>query len=187
MAPGAPLVHGDQADRIRCELSIGSDPRRNLAASASGSTGDVARGLAEADAVVERTYTTSKVQCTPVEPHVVYTKMDGERLVIHASTQVPWHLRRIVARALGIRENRIQVIKERIDRNRGKVRVAADLSQKGIADIDAEQRVQKVMADDALKQFEVELGMRSPETSAAPEAAKDLGPATEKATEKQTH
>jgi putative selenate reductase molybdopterin-binding subunit len=40
--------------------------------------------------------------------------MDGERLIIHASTQVPWHLRRIVAKVLGIRENRIRVIKERI-------------------------------------------------------------------------
>ncbi|HET6450784.1 MAG TPA: molybdopterin cofactor-binding domain-containing protein, partial [Spirochaetia bacterium] len=113
-APGAPLVHGDQHDRIRCELSIGNDPGRNLAASASGSTGDVAKGLAEADAVIERTYVTSRVQCTPVETHVVYTKMDGERLVIHASTQVPWHLRRIVAGVLGIRENRVQVIKERM-------------------------------------------------------------------------
>ena len=72
------------------------------------------KGFAEADAVIERTYSTSKVQCTPVEPHVVYTKMDGDRLVIHASTQVPWHLRRIVARVLGIRENRIRVIKERM-------------------------------------------------------------------------
>ncbi len=113
-AAGAPLVHGDQLDKIRCELSIGSDPRRNLAASAAGSIGDVEKGFAEADAVIERTYRTSKVQCTPVEPHVVYTKMDGDRLVIHASTQVPWHLRRIVARVLGIRENRIRVIKERM-------------------------------------------------------------------------
>ncbi len=40
--------------------------------------------------------------------------MDGDRLVIHASTQVPWHLRRIVARVLGIGENRVRVIKERI-------------------------------------------------------------------------
>jgi putative selenate reductase molybdopterin-binding subunit len=114
MADRAPLVHGDQLEKIRCELSIGSDPKRNLAASASGSTGDVEKGFAEADAVVERTYTTSRVQCTPVEPHVVYTKMDGDRIVIHASTQVPWHLRRIVANVLGIRENRIHVIKERM-------------------------------------------------------------------------
>ncbi len=114
MANGAPVVHGDHLERITCELSIGSDARRNLAASASGSIGDVDRGFAEADAVVERTYSTSKVQCTPLESHVVYTRMDGDRLVIHASTQVPWHLRRIVARVLGIRENRIRVIKERI-------------------------------------------------------------------------
>jgi putative selenate reductase molybdopterin-binding subunit len=114
MADGAPVVHGDHLDRITCELSIGSDPKGNLAASASGSIGDVGKGFAQADAVVERIYTTSKVQCTPLETHVVYTRMDGERLVIHASTQVPWHLRRIVARVLGIRENRIRVIKERI-------------------------------------------------------------------------
>jgi putative selenate reductase molybdopterin-binding subunit len=114
MAGGGPLVHGDQLEEIRCELSIGSDPRRNLAASALGSIGDIEKGFAEADAVVERTYTTSRVQCTPLEPHVVYTKMDGDRLVIHASTQVPWHLRRIVARVLSIRENRIRVIKERM-------------------------------------------------------------------------
>ncbi len=96
------------------QFPIGADPARNLAASASGSVGDVERGFAEADVVVERTYATSRVQCTPLEPHVVYTRMEGERLVIHASTQVPWHLRRIVAGVLGIGENRIRVIKERI-------------------------------------------------------------------------
>jgi putative selenate reductase molybdopterin-binding subunit len=74
----------------------------------------VEKGFAAADAVIERTYSTSKVQCTPVETHVVYTRMDGDRLVIHASTQVPWHLRRIVAGVLGIRENKIRVIKERM-------------------------------------------------------------------------
>jgi putative selenate reductase molybdopterin-binding subunit len=109
-----PAVHGDQADAIVYPLSIGADARRNLAASASGAIGDVERGFAEADATVERTYTTSRVQCTPLEPHVVYTRMDGERLVIHASTQVPWHLRRIVAGVTGIPENRIRVIKERV-------------------------------------------------------------------------
>ena len=47
-------------------------------------------------------------------PTSSYTKMDGDRLVVHASTQVPWHLRRIVARVLGNPENRIRVIKERM-------------------------------------------------------------------------
>jgi phage shock protein A len=72
------------------------------------------------------------------------------------------------------------VIQRKIDNNRGKARVAADMSQKGVADIKAEQNMEKVLADDALKELEVELGMKSPETSAATESAKDLGPASEK-------
>src|SRR5215211_6845426 len=48
------------------------------------------------------------------------------------------------------------VIQQRIDQNRGKVRVAADLSSKGIAEIDAEDRMQGVLAEQALSEFEVE-------------------------------
>jgi phage shock protein A len=83
-----------------------------------------------------------------------------------------------------------QVIQQRIDQNRGKVRVAADLSSKGIADIEAEEKMQQAMADEALSNFEVELGLKSPETSPVAQAAKDLGPATadtDKSTQKQTN
>jgi hypothetical protein len=68
------------------------------------------------------------------------------------------------------------------------VRVAADLSSKGIAEIQAEERMQGAMAEQALTDFEVELGLKSPETSPIAQTAKDLGPAAaEKATEKQTN
>jgi phage shock protein A len=78
------------------------------------------------------------------------------------------------------------VIQQKIDQNRGKVRVAADLSQKGVAEIEAEERVQSALAEQALQNFEVELGLRSPETTTVAQTAKDLGPAsTEKATETQ--
>jgi phage shock protein A len=79
------------------------------------------------------------------------------------------------------------VIQQRIDQNRGKVRVSADLSQKGIADIQAEERMQGQLAEQALTDFEVELGLKSPETTPMSQTAKDLGPAVEKATEKQTN
>jgi len=132
-APGAPVLHnsvveyvsGAPADldnrgadprdgKIIYQFPIHGDPRRNLAASVSGGIGDVERGLAEAEVVIEREYETSQVQSTPLEPHVVYTRIEGERLVIHASTQVPWHIRRIVSRVLGISENLVRVIKERV-------------------------------------------------------------------------
>jgi phage shock protein A len=78
------------------------------------------------------------------------------------------------------------VIQQKIDQNRGRVRVAADLSQEGIAEINAEERMRGQLAEQALQNFEVELGIRSPETSPVAQTAKDLGPAAEKATEKQT-
>jgi phage shock protein A len=69
------------------------------------------------------------------------------------------------------------VIQRKIDANRGKARVAADLSQEGIADIQAEEAMEKSMAEDALKDLEVSLGMRAPEVTPVAEAQKDLGPA----------
>jgi phage shock protein A len=80
------------------------------------------------------------------------------------------------------------VIQQKIDQNRGRVRVAADLSEKGIAEIKAEERMRGQLAEQALQNFEVELGIRSPETTPIAQTSKDLGPATtEKATEKQTN
>ena len=82
------------------------------------------------------------------------------------------------------------VIQQKIDQNRGKVRVAADLSEKGIAEIKAEERMQGQLAEQALQDFEVELGLKSPETTPVAQTSKDLGPAPvkgDKAVEKQTN
>jgi putative selenate reductase molybdopterin-binding subunit len=132
-APGAPIVHSGQVsyvagsppkgsstegdgrdDPIIYQFPLHSDPHRNLAASAHDGIGDMAAGFAAADLVIERSYRTGRVQCTPLEPHVILALVEGGRLVLHASTQVPWHVRRIVAGAVGISENRIRVIKERV-------------------------------------------------------------------------
>jgi len=80
------------------------------------------------------------------------------------------------------------VIQQKIDQNRGKVRVAADLSSRGIAEIDAEDRMRAQLAEQALQNFEVELGLKSPETTPIAQTSKDLGPATsDKAANKQTN
>ncbi|PIE36262.1 molybdopterin-dependent oxidoreductase Mo/Fe-S-binding subunit [candidate division KSB3 bacterium] len=134
-AEGAPIVHNAQLEyvvgapddldeqngtaddrdgKIVYQFPIGADPHKNIAASISDGIGDIDKGFEEADVILESTYHTSPVQCTPCEPHVVFTRMDGDRLVIHASTQVPWHLRRIVSTILGISENKVRVIKERV-------------------------------------------------------------------------
>jgi phage shock protein A len=73
-----------------------------------------------------------------------------------------------------------QVVQGRIDKARGTARVAADLSEKGIAEIEAEERMESVMAEEALNDLEIELGLKTPETAPMVETHKDLGPATEK-------
>ncbi len=75
------------------------------------------------------------------------------------------------------------LIQGKIDANRGKARVASDMSAQGIADIDAEERMEVVMADDALKELEIELGLVAPETSVVSDTEKNLGPALETETE----
>ena len=132
-APGAPVVHSGEVryvvgeppkgsstkgdgrdDPITYQFPLHADPHRNLAASAADGIGDMDKGFAEADVVIERKYRGNRVQSTPLEPHVVYAKVDGGRLVLHASTQVPWHVRRIVAGVVGIPENKVRVVKERV-------------------------------------------------------------------------
>jgi phage shock protein A len=70
-----------------------------------------------------------------------------------------------------------QVIQDQIDKNRARVRVAADMSGEGIDDIKREMSVEKTMADDALRQFEVEQGLATPETAGTKATTKELGPA----------
>jgi phage shock protein A len=75
-----------------------------------------------------------------------------------------------------------QVINDKIGLNRAKARVAADLSSEGVADVQHEQAMEKAMGDQALKEFEVQMGMVTPETAGVKEQSKELGPAV-KATE----
>jgi len=71
------------------------------------------------------------------------------------------------------------VIQSRIDTNRGAVRVASDLSERGIAEIEAEEAMEASLAEDALRELEIEMGLVTPATVDAPEIEKQLGPVTE--------
>lgn len=109
MAEGAPVLH-DQADASGIK-----DARRNLAAEIVAEVGSVASGFAEAERVFEATYRVPYVQQSSIEPHVTITWLDEDhRLVVRTSTQVPFHVRRIIAPLLGIPVGRIRVIKPRV-------------------------------------------------------------------------
>ena len=107
------LVHPEDNWQARCP--VGADNKRNLCASGLEEHGDVDKVIAESDVVVENTYHTKAVQQTMMETFRTYTQMDTYgRLNIISSTQVPFHVRRILSNALDIPKSKIRVIKPRI-------------------------------------------------------------------------
>ena len=73
------------------------------------------------------------------------------------------------------------MIKRQIDQNRGKAQVAAALSSRGVEDVKVRQAADRAIAEDLLGEFEVEMGLKSPDTTPVGEPAmKNLGPSTEK-------
>jgi putative selenate reductase molybdopterin-binding subunit len=71
--------------------------------------------MATADHVFDKEYSVQRVQQTPIEPFVCVTYWDeDDRLVIRTSTQVPFHIRRMLAPVLDLPIKRIRVIKPRI-------------------------------------------------------------------------
>lgn len=109
MEAGAPVIH-DEEDAVGIE-----DAKRNLAVRIESRVGDVEQALADSDHVFERTYHVHQVQQASIEPHIVVTYWDeDDRLVIRTSTQVPFHVRRMVAPLLGLEARQIRVVKPRL-------------------------------------------------------------------------
>ena len=110
---GAPVIH-DEPD-AHAVIPVTYEPERNRASYVEAKVGDVEKGLAAADAKVEGCFVSHYAQHCPMEPHVVLCYLDEDgRLVIRTSTQVPFHVRRIVALVLQIPVKQIRVIKPRI-------------------------------------------------------------------------
>ncbi len=109
----AVLVHPEDDWFPPCE--VGGDPKRNLVASEVDAAGDVEAVLSDCDIVLDRTYHTKAFNQTMMETFRTYTSFDRYgRLHVVASTQIVFHTRRILSRALGIPKSRIRVEKPRI-------------------------------------------------------------------------
>jgi len=74
--------------------------------------GDIARGFAEADVIVENTYKTQVVDHAYMETESGVAVMDKQdNLTIWSANQCPFRDRRQVAVVLGMRENKIRIIR----------------------------------------------------------------------------
>ena len=107
------LVHPEDSWRSLCP--VGADNKRNLCASEVSGQGDVDAVLAECDVVAEGTYHTLADQQAMMETFRTCCYFDAYgRLNILSSTQIVFHVRRIISNALGIPKSKIRVVKPRI-------------------------------------------------------------------------
>lgn len=107
------LIHPE--DNWESRFPVGADNKRNLCASSEEGMGNLEETFAKCKYVVEKTYHTKANQQAMMETFRSYTYLEHfGRLVIVSSTQVPFHVRRILGRALGIGASKVRVIKPRI-------------------------------------------------------------------------
>jgi putative selenate reductase molybdopterin-binding subunit len=109
MRDGAPIIHDDPSvDGIH-------DREHNIVHHIHAQAGDGEAQWAKSEQIYEGEYHVHQVQQCSIEPHEVITFWDeDDRLVIRTSTQVPFHVRRMVAPLLGLPMKKIRVLKPRI-------------------------------------------------------------------------
>lgn len=107
------VVHTEEDYKCLCE--IGNDVKRNIVSRGESVVGDVDAVLKECDVVLERDYHTKANAQAMMETMRAYSYIDTYgRLNCVSSTQIPFHVRRILSNALEIPKSKINVIKPRI-------------------------------------------------------------------------
>ena len=96
-------------------MEVGGNPKRNIIASELSGDGDIDAVMADCDEVIEHKYHMRAFNQAMMETFRTYTSFDRYgRLHVISSTQIVFHVRRILSRALGIPKSRIRVEKPRI-------------------------------------------------------------------------
>ncbi|WP_312561321.1 xanthine dehydrogenase family protein molybdopterin-binding subunit [Anaerospora sp.] len=109
---GSILVHEDINELEYIQGVFFPQPDSNIASWNKTSKGDVSKGFAEADLIVENELTLPAVAHVPLETHVAIAQADpcSNQVKIWAATQSPFGVRKLLAKALGISTGDIQVI-----------------------------------------------------------------------------
>jgi len=114
MADDAPLLHDNLTTHFKIErFARGDDTgaQSNIASHIQHKLGDIEKGFAEADVILEREFTTQTVHQGYIEPHASTATWAGDgRLTIWTCTQGAFAIRSSCSAILDIPESRIKVI-----------------------------------------------------------------------------
>lgn len=109
----ASVVH--DKDDYFYQMDIGGDIKKNLLSSEGFEHGDFDTVFAACPVQLDETYYTKQNQQAMMETFRAFSYVDySGSLTVVSSTQIPFHARRIIARALGLPPAKVRVIKPRI-------------------------------------------------------------------------
>lgn len=107
------IVHPEDNYKTLCE--IGNERMRNICSHDESVVGDLDAAFDQCDIILERDYHTKANVQAMMETFRSYAYVDAfDRLNVVSSTQVPFHVRRMLSNALGIPKTKIRVVKPRI-------------------------------------------------------------------------
>ncbi|AFS78097.1 putative molybdenum-binding subunit of oxidoreductase [Gottschalkia acidurici 9a] len=114
-AVGHPSIIHPDTENYHANIPNGVDFSQNIAATAHYEYGDIDDVLSKCEVIVEDEVRMQAQAHAMMEPYKTFTYMDmHNRLVIVSSTQIPFHIRRTVGRAIDMPASKIRVIKPRI-------------------------------------------------------------------------
>lgn len=107
------IIHPEED--IFTNFDVGFVREQNIASQVSFGIGDMDKVMGECEVIITRSYKTQAQAQAMLESQRTYTYIEHYgRLVVVSSTQIPFHVRRILSNALDIPASRIRVIKPRI-------------------------------------------------------------------------
>jgi CO/xanthine dehydrogenase Mo-binding subunit len=107
------VVHPE--DDLHCNFDIGMKKEKNIVSTQLFEAGSLVEELEKCDTVIEETYYTQATAQAMMETHRSFSYLDhAGRLVVICSTQVPFHVKRMLSTALKMPSSKIRVIKPRI-------------------------------------------------------------------------
>ncbi len=110
LKPDAPLVHPDLGTYDYVPV-FSPQPHTNIPNLSRTRKGDVEKGFAESEWIIEREYTNPSVQHVPMETHVAIVEWNnGDEITIWTSAQSPFTVRNLFCYTFKLPLNKVRVI-----------------------------------------------------------------------------
>ena len=112
MSPEAPIIHEKLKDY---EIGFETERRGNICTVATVKVGDVGKGFAGSDVVIEDTFSTQIQHQASMETHAALAEVDSyDRITVTTTTQKPFAMRRYLSQSLKIPISNIRVIPTKV-------------------------------------------------------------------------